>query len=149
MILWWFNNSHLPCFSLTTNQTKQFNPFLSLLKQMCVSSSLMHYITICVFASMTLPYFIIVALEHCKVRIKMSRKHSKESRIYFLITSHHHQQPHDYITKQLWSLLPFILNKYHWFAHWLSKDHWMLHKLSCHSCCSCWFTHSKCEKQWI
>ena len=44
------------------------------LKQLCVSSSLLYYITIHVFASMTLPYFmdfIKHALDFCKVRIKL------------------------------------------------------------------------------
>ena len=45
-----------------------------MLKQLCVSSPLLHYITIHVFASITLPYFIDIikhALELGKVRIKL------------------------------------------------------------------------------
>ena len=30
--------------------------------------------------------------------------------------------PCTYIQKQLWSLLPFNLNKYYWFAGWLNND---------------------------
>ena len=44
------------------------------MKQLHVSSLLLHYITICVFASMTLPYFMYFiqhALDFCKVRIKL------------------------------------------------------------------------------
>ena len=53
---------------------KHHNWILSLLKWLCVSSSLLHYITIHVFASMTWPYFMYFikhALEFCKVRIKL------------------------------------------------------------------------------
>ena len=40
-----------------------------------------------------LEYFIKHALDFCKVRIKLSSKHSKASRSCFLITSHCHNQP--------------------------------------------------------
>ena len=155
MILYQFRDSFLPCTSLTTNQTKHHTWILSLFKWLCVSSSLLHYISIHVFASMTLPYFVYFikcALDFCKAWIKLLGWQSKASRIYFLINSHcHHPPVHflTYIQKQLWCILQFILNRNHWFAHWLSKDLCLLHKLSCHSCCSCWSTQFVCEKQWM
>ena len=89
MILKWFNNSHLPWFSLTTNQTKQFNPFLVETATCEFTIAALHHYSC--FASMTLHYFIDFikcALEFCKVWIKLSSRHSKTSRIYFLINSH-------------------------------------------------------------
>ena len=90
-----------------------------------------------------LEYFIKHALDFCKVRIKLFGLTFKGKQNIFSC----HQPLHclAYITKKLWCLLPFILNMYRWFAHWLSKDLRLLCKLSCHSCCPCWFTHSKCE----
>ena len=88
------------------------------------------------FASMTLPYFIYFikhAFDFCKVRIKLLGLTFKGKQNIFP-----HQQPlsspaialpHTYITKQLWCLLPFILNRNHWFACWLSKDLWLLHQV--------------------
>ena len=127
------------------NQTKQFNPFL-VETAVCKSSSLLHYITIYVFASMTLPhfmYFIKCALDFCKVRSKLLGLTFKGKQNIFPchqpLLSAAIALPHIYITKQLWCLLPLILNKYHWFAHWLSKDLWLLRNLSCHTCCPWWF----------
>ena len=154
----WFNNSYLPCISFTIkpNQTKHHNWILFLLNQLHVSSWLLHYIIIHVFVSMTLPYFFYFikhALVFCKVRSKLLGLTFKGKQDIFP----HHQPllspaialPHTYITKQLWCQLQFILNRNHWFAHWLSKNLWLLLKLSCHFCCPCWFTQFVCERQWM
>ena len=81
----------LTLFITSNKQTKHHNWILSLLKQLCVNSPLLHNITIHVFASLTLPYFmyfIQCALEFGKSRIKLLGWHSKASRAYFLMTSH-------------------------------------------------------------
>ena len=78
---------------MTTNQPKHYNWVPSLLRWLGVSLSLMHYVTIHVCATMTWPYFIYFikcAFDFCKVRIKVSSKHSKASRTYFLVNSHCH-----------------------------------------------------------
>ena len=75
---WWSYNDSTTLtylvFHWQKNQTKHHNWILSLLKQLHVSSPLLHYITIHVIASMTLPhfmYFIKYSLDFCKVRIKL------------------------------------------------------------------------------
>ena len=89
MILQWFNNSHLPRFSLSTNQTKQLNPFL-VETAVCefFAAALHHYSC---FAPTSLPYFIDIiqhALELCKVRIKLLEMTFKGKQNMFP-----HQQP--------------------------------------------------------
>ena len=62
----------LTLFSLTTNQTKQFNPFLVETATCEFTIAALHHYSC--FASMTLPYFmyfIKCALDFCKVRIKL------------------------------------------------------------------------------
>ena len=99
---------------------------------------------------LVLEYFIRHAPEFCKVRIKLLGLTFKGKQNMFPnqqpLSSAAITLPCTYIQKKLWCLLLFIYNKYHWFAHWLSKDLWLLHKLPWHSCCPCWFMNSKCEK---
>ena len=76
------------------NQTPKLIPKLSpfLVEKVACEffiAALHHYSC---FSSVTLPYFIDFtqrALELCKVRSKLSSKHSKARRTYFLITSHY------------------------------------------------------------
>jgi hypothetical protein len=116
-------------------------------------TALHHYSCFCINDMTLFMYFIKHALKFCKVRIKLLGLTFKGKWNIFPnqqpLSSPTITLPHTYITKQLWCLLPFILNRNHWFAHWLSKDCWLLRKLSCLSCCPCCFTHSECEKQWI
>ena len=91
MILWWFNNSHLPRFSLPTNQTKQFNPFLVETAVCEFTIAALHHYSC--FASMTLPYFIDIikpALEFSKVKIKLLEMTFKGKQSIFP----HHQPLH-------------------------------------------------------
>ena len=103
--------------------------------------------------NLILYYFINHAFEFCKVRSKLLGLTFKGKQNIFPchqpLLSEAIALPHTYISKQLWCLLPFILNKYHCFAHWLSKDLWLLCNLSCHSCCPCWVMHFVHEKQWM
>ena len=89
MILYWFNNSNIPYFSLTTNQTKQLNPFLVETAACEFTIAALHHYSC--FASMTLPYFMYFikhALEFGKVRIKLLEMTFKGKQNIF-----HNQQP--------------------------------------------------------
>ena len=160
MFYWWFKDFCLPCFSLTAkpNQIPQLSHFLveSSVCEFCIAA-LHHYSCLCIngitlFWSISLNMLLISArLEsNCQVNIQRQADHVSSSPV-IVITSHYiASYLHSEATmKQLWCILPFILIKYHWFACWINKDLWLLCKLSCHSCCSCWFMHSECEKQWM
>ena len=91
MIVEWYNNSYLPRLSLITNQTKPNNWILSLLKQLHVSSSLLHYITIHVFHHWLYLILLIsfnMLLSSARFESNCKSWYSKASRTYFLITSH-------------------------------------------------------------
>jgi hypothetical protein len=85
------NNSHLSRFSLTTNQTKQLNPFLvEMATCEFIIAALQHYSCL---ASMTSPYFIYFikcALEFSKVKIKLLEMTFKGKQSIFP----HHQPLH-------------------------------------------------------
>ena len=109
-------NSHLPRFSLATNQTKQFNPFLVETATCEFTIAALHHYSC--FASMTLPYFtdfIKCALDFCKVRIKLLEMTFKGKQSIFP-----HQQP-------LHCLILTFRSNYEAYCHSLSTRNIDLH----------------------
>ena len=135
------------------NQTKHHNWILSLLKQLHVSSSLLYYITIHVFASMSLPYFGVFinhALDFCKVRIKLLGLTFKGKQNIFP-----NQQPLSSAASYLHykaTMMPIAIH---------SQQETLICTITQQGSSlavaqvvlsfllSCWFLHSECEKQWM